>query len=82
MPPSTLDETDRTVLLEIFSIYDVFYQEHIELGYSEEDILDYLINTEVPVYFNESGFVAAGESPSSAYYFVSIIEFQSNKHKV
>ncbi len=67
LPPSTLDETDRVVLLETFSIHDVFYQELIELGYSEEDILDFIVNTEAPGYFNENGFVTAGTSPSNAY---------------
>ena len=67
LPPSILDETDRTVLLETYSIYNVLYQELIELGYSEDDILDFIVNTEAPGYFNESGFVAAGTSPSSAY---------------
>ena len=67
MPPSNLDETSRTVLLETYSIHDVFYNELTELGYSEDDILDYIVNTEAPGYFNNDGFVAAGTSPSTAY---------------
>lgn len=67
LPPSNLDETDRVVLLETYSIHDVFYNELIELGYSEADILDYIVNTEAPGYFNNDGFVAAGTSPSTAY---------------
>ncbi len=67
LPPSILDETDRSVLLETYSIHDVFYNELIELGYSEDDILDFIYNTQAPGYFNQDGFVSAGQSPSSAY---------------
>ncbi len=67
LPPSNLDETDRSVLLETYSIHDVFYNELIESGFSEDDILDYIYNTQAPGYFNESGFVAAGTAPSDAY---------------
>ncbi len=67
LPPSNLDETSRTVLLGDFSIYNVFHNELIELGYQETDIQDYLINTQAPGYFNADGFVSAGTSPSSAY---------------
>jgi hypothetical protein len=67
LPPSNLDETDRTILLESYSIHNVFYSELIELGFSEADILDFIYNTQAPGYFNSNGFVAAGQSPSTAY---------------
>ena len=67
LPPSNLDETSRTVLLGDFSIYNVFHDELIELGYQEADIQDYLVNTQAPGYFNNAGFVAAGQAPSDAY---------------
>ncbi len=67
LPPSNLDETSRTVLLDDFSIYNVFHSELIDLGYQEADIQDYLVNTQAPGYFNNDGFVSAGQAPSSAY---------------
>jgi hypothetical protein len=67
LPPSNLDETSRTILLENYSIYNVFHDELIELGYQEADIQDYLVNTQAPGYFNDGGFVAAGQAPSDAY---------------
>ena len=67
LPPSNLDETSRTVLLEDYSIYNVFHDELIALGYQEADIADYLVNTQAPGYFNSDGFVAAGTAPSDAY---------------
>jgi hypothetical protein len=67
LPPSNLDETDRDVLLLTYSLHDVFYNELMELGYSENDILDFIYNTQAPGYFNEYGFVSAGQSPSVAY---------------
>ncbi len=67
LPPSNSDETSRTVLLGDYSIYNVFHDELIELGYQENDIADYLVNTQAPGYFNSDGFVAAGTAPSDAY---------------
>lgn len=67
LPPCNLDASDRETLLETYSIHDVFYNELIELGFNEDDILDFIVNTEAPGYFNESGFVAAGEAPSASY---------------
>lgn len=67
LPPSNLDETSRTVLLGDYSIYNVFHDELIELGYQESDIADYLVNTQAPGYFNNDGFVVAGQAPSDAY---------------
>jgi hypothetical protein len=67
LPPSNLDASDRETLLVTYSIYNVFYNELIELGYQEQDIQDYLVNTQAPGYFNSQGFVSAGTSPGSAY---------------
>ncbi|MCF6366621.1 MAG: hypothetical protein L3J35_10510 [Bacteroidales bacterium] len=67
LPPSNLDETSRTVLLETYSIYNVFYNELMGAGYTDAEISDYIFNTQAPGYFNASGFVAAGTSPSTAY---------------
>lgn len=67
LPPSNLDATERATLLETYSIYNVFYTELTELGIPEDLIVDYLVNTEAPGYFNSFGFVTAGDAPSGEY---------------
>jgi len=67
LPPSNIDASDRLTLLETYSIHNVFYNELIELGFNEDDILDFIVNTEAPGYFNGEGFVAAGDAPSESY---------------
>ncbi|MCK4662543.1 MAG: hypothetical protein KAT68_06740 [Bacteroidales bacterium] len=69
LPPSNLDETNRSVLLEDYSIENVFtrliYEEWPTID--STSVAEYLQNTEAPGYFNSSGFVCGGTSPGSEY---------------
>jgi hypothetical protein len=67
LPPSYLDETSRTVLLETHSIHNVFETELTALGYSQTDIDVYLAHTLAPGYFANGEFLQAGTSPGSSY---------------
>jgi len=67
LPPSTLDETSREVLLEEFSIKNIFTTA-INLvfpGIAPELVDAYLVNTEAPGYFEEQGFIQGGTSPGA-----------------
>lgn len=69
LPPSNLDETSREVLLETYSIKNVF-TEQIYATYpniSQELVDLYLMNTEGPGYFTDEGFVAGGTPPSGLW---------------
>lgn len=69
LPPVGLDETDREVLLETYSVYNVLRNQVLSVWPTiDNDILDaYLYNTQAPGYFNASGFVQAGTAPSEDY---------------
>ena len=74
LPPSLLDETSRKVLLEDYSVFNVFSSEIAQwflasYGYDiPQTILDgYLANAKAPAYFNNGGFVGAGVAPSGEY---------------
>jgi hypothetical protein len=69
LPPSNLDEPGRDVLLDFYSIKNVFTREiNAVWPWLEQDILDaYLFNTEGPGYFNEDGFMMGGTSPGAAW---------------
>jgi len=67
LPPSDLDETDREVLLEEYSIKNVF-TEAINIafpGIAPEFIEAYLVNTDAPGYFEKDGFISGGVSPGT-----------------
>lgn len=74
LPMSNLDITTRSVILEDYSIFNVF-SGYIGAWYTQEyggeipqDILDdYLQNTQAPGFFNNSGFVAAQNAPTDQY---------------
>jgi len=74
IPPSTLDNSTRKVLLEDYSIKNVLtgqinkwfydaYGVHIDAT----DLSKYLQNADAPGYFDNSGFIQAGKSPDIKY---------------
>ena len=69
LPPSDLNSTDRKVILEDYSVKNVFTNQITETwpDLPSELINAYLVNTEAPGYFNYNGFVAAGVAPGLEY---------------
>jgi len=74
LPPSSLDETSREVLLGTYSLKNVFtsqireYIYQIYGVYPDQAALDTLLqNTDAPGYFNSGGFVQGGTAPSGNY---------------
>jgi len=69
LPPSNLNSTNRSVILEEYSIKNVFTNQITETWpeLPSELINAYLLNTEAPGYFNNNGFVAAGVAPGPEY---------------
>jgi hypothetical protein len=74
LPPSTLNTTDRNVILTDYSIKNVFTQRINDwalLNYGQtptQTQLDILLaNTQAPGFFSADGFVCAGNSPTPAY---------------
>lgn len=74
LPPHTLDETNRSVLLEDYSIENVLTGQVIEWVWQTENIhinhevaSKYLAETKAPGFFNADGFSQAGEAPSINY---------------
>jgi hypothetical protein len=68
LPPSSLDNSDRTVLLKDYSIKNVFTTEINATwpGLDPNVLAAYLTNTAAPGYFNSSnGFIAGGVSPGT-----------------
>ena len=69
LPPNNLDETNRQVLLEEYSIQRVFTKQLLEKwpNLSQTLIDGYLLNTEPPGFFSDGGFVQGGTAPSDDY---------------
>ena len=69
LPASTLDNSDRAVLLKVNSIKNTFTREinAVYPGINQNNLDAYLVNTNAPGYFNQGGFVSAGTSPSAAW---------------
>jgi hypothetical protein len=69
LPPSSLNETSRTVLLEDYSIKNVFTNQITSVwpGIDQSIIDGYLYNAGAPGFFNESGFIQGGISPGTEY---------------
>lgn len=69
LPLSTLDATGREVLLEEYSIKNLFTNEvkTVWPSASDELIAAWLTNTEAPGFFNNNGFVQGGTMPSDDY---------------
>jgi len=74
LPPSTLDETRRSILLEEYSVKNVLTDE-INTWFLETwgvipdsaSLSGYLKNADDPGYFDSEGFVSGGNSPGSEY---------------
>ncbi len=69
LPPSNLDETSRDVLLDTYSIKNVF-TDQINDAFPgiDQDLIDlYLMHTEGPGYFTDEGFVSGGTPPSGLW---------------
>ena len=74
LPPSTLNSTDRTIILKNYSIKNVFTQrinawfiQTFGTTITTAQMNAYLINTQAPGFFNSNGFVSAGTSPNAAF---------------
>lgn len=69
LPPSNLDESSREVLLDTYSIKNVFTNQIMDAFPNiDQDLLDlYLMNTAGPGYFTDEGFVAGGTPPSGLW---------------
>jgi len=65
LPDSYLDEPSRSVLLEDYSIMNVFTNQIYEVwpNISRESVDIYLKNTEAPGFFDSEGFIQGGTSP-------------------
>lgn len=70
LPPSSLDESDREVLLKDYSIKNVFTSEINSVWPTLDPALlaNYLTNTAAPGYFsNKTGFISGGTSPGTEW---------------
>jgi len=69
LPPSDLDESSRDVLLDFYSIKNVFTREINEVwpGLDPALVDAYLVNTEGPGYFDSDGFISGGTSPGEEW---------------
>ncbi len=69
LPPSTLDATSRTVLLEQYSIKQVFTNQIYSVWptIDKETVDAYLFNTGAPGFFNTDGFIQGEVSPGSEF---------------
>ena len=69
LPSSNLDEPSRNILLEEYSIKNVFTNEIYSLwpNINPAVVNAYLHNTEAPGFFSKHGFVQGGSSPGQEY---------------
>ncbi|NOZ46336.1 MAG: hypothetical protein GXO79_06100 [Chlorobi bacterium] len=74
LPPNTLDETSRVVLLEDYSVKNVFldqitrwFIETYGIAPDSTSLAGYLHNADAPGFFDTEGFVQGGTSPGSEY---------------
>lgn len=78
LPPSDLTDGTRKAILEDYSIKQVF-TEQINQWFLEtwgirpdsSDVANYLQNADAPGYFDEDGFIQAGEMPNNNYTEIS-----------
>jgi hypothetical protein len=69
LPESTLNTSDRTVLLEDNSIKNVFTDQIYETWptIDSASVATYLYNTDPPGYFDQNGFIQGGTAPTGNY---------------
>ena len=69
LPPSSLDEDNREVLLKQYSIRNVFTNGITTLwpGIDQNLLAAYLKNTAAPGYFDQKGFLKGGTSPGTEW---------------
>ena len=69
LPPNSLDSDDRAVLMDDYSIRNVFTDEILSVWPNIEQfqIDAYLVNTTPPGYFDGDGFLNAGVAPGAAW---------------
>jgi hypothetical protein len=75
LPPSNLDESDRTVILKEYSIKNVLTTEINQwftdkFGFRPDsaDLSGYLKNADAPGFFADHGFIQGGSAPDANYY--------------
>jgi len=74
LPPSTLDETDRDIILKDYSIKNVlteevntFFVKTFGILPDSASLAGYLKDADAPGYFNAGGFVQGGIAPNDEY---------------
>jgi hypothetical protein len=74
LPPSSLDEDDREVLLKEYAIKNVLTEEINEyfldiygIRPDSSDLANYLRNADAPGFFDKEGFIQGGTSPGNDY---------------
>lgn len=74
LPPYSLDESSRTVLLGDYSIHSVFTNLITEWYFDENGsdidsltLAAYLENAEAPGFFNKDGFIGSGTAPTADF---------------
>ncbi len=74
IPPSTLDNSTRKVLLDDYSIKNVltiqinkWYFDITSFHIDATELSKYLQNADAPGYFDNAGFIQAGKSPDAKY---------------
>lgn len=69
LPPSNLDDPSRSVLLDYYSIKNVFTRELYEIWptLDSASVKAFLYNTEAPGFFDTNGFIVGGTSPGSEF---------------
>ena len=77
LPESTLNTSDRTVILKDNSIKNIFTDQIYETWPSLDSasVATYLFNTDPPGYFDQNGFIKGGTAPNANY---AIIETRMN----
>ena len=77
LPRNTLNSTDRNEILVTNSIHTVFNDQIVALGYDQEDVDNYLYNTDAPGYFVHSGFVQGGVAPNTTIFIPKKSHFKT-----
>ncbi|MEQ8927461.1 MAG: hypothetical protein RLO81_16690 [Fulvivirga sp.] len=69
LPPSALDSDNRSILLEDYSIRNVFTERILNAfpNIPQSGLDAFLVNTNPPGYFDKNGFLSAGASPGDSW---------------